>query len=912
MIGQQLGPYAVLSKLGEGGMGEVYRGRDTKLDRDVAIKVLPASFADDRDRVARFEREAKTLASLNHPHIAQIYGLESANGTSALVMELVEGSDLSALIARGPIALADALPIARQIADALEAAHEQGIVHRDLTPQNIKVRADGTVKVLDFGLAKAADRALDSGSGTRNDLANSPTMTSPAMTGMGMILGTAAYMSPEQAKGRPVDKRADIWAFGVVLYEMLTGQRAFKGDDVSDLLVSVLRDTPDFATLPASTPARLRQLVQRCLEKDPKLRLRDIGEARLEIAKIESGAPDVSVVAPPRAGEHVTTGPVTMVTHTRTQARLPWVLSLALFFLLLQLLWQWAPWRASTASSTAIAHLSVTLPEGDELSTYMNPFTLSDDGSTVAYIAKRAGKPMVFVRAVSGRSAKALDGTEGAESPFFSPDAQWLGFFAGGKLKKIAVGGAALQTLADAPFERGGAWGSDGFIYFAPTNAGGIWRVPDGGGAVTPVSFKDTAAGEISHRWPQVIGDTLLFARWTGPGNAEQDIAAQRVTEKEHRIVTKAGNAPHYAAGIGVLFYAHLGELFAVPWNPSQADLGRAVPVTVGERPAMLGNEGVGNYAVSTNGTLIYVPGSRSLNANRLVWVDRAGKVDVPALPERDYEGVVLSPDGTRALVQLREGMTALWTYDIPRNTLTPIAPNAGSSQAPLWTLDGKRVIYRSTQKGLRNLFWRPVDGSGGEERLLTKADVSQAATSISPDGRWLLFNENGSAEVSGVGIWMMSLDGAHEVRPLFEHGGGEQDGQISPDGKWIAYQVSVSARWEIYVAPFPGPGPRRQISVDGGGEPLWSRDGHELFFQNGATLMTTNVTLGTTFSAGTPRPLYDGRFIKTVNGNTPWVVTADGKRFLRIQQVEPERAITSLDIVLNWFTELKPLLAGK
>lgn len=678
---------------------------------------------------------------------------------------------------------------------------------------------------------------------------------------------------------------------------------------MSDTLAAVLKDTPDVAALPSTTPMRLRNLIQRCLERDIKMRLRDIGEARVEIAKIEAGATDTGVVA--AASAPVPAGvPAPFVRQTRTSARLPWVLTLMFALGLGQVLWLWAPWRA-TVENAGVAHLSLTLPDGDELSTYLGTFALSADGATVAYIAARTGKPMVFVRPMSGSVAKALDGTEGAESPFFSPDGQWIGFFANAKLKKIAIGGAALQTLADAPYERGGSWGADGFIYFAPTNIGAIWRVPESGGTATQVSYKDTAAGEISHRWPQIVGDTLLFARWTGPGNDEQDIAAQLVSAREHRIIAKGGNAPHYTASAGWLFYAHLGDLNAVPWTPSQADLGRAVPVTVSEHTAMSGNEGTGNYAVSASGTLLYAAGGRTKNARRLVWVDRAGKVEPVGQPDRDYEQIVLAPDQTRVILQIREGLTSLWLYDLGRNTLTPIGPNAGSSQGPVWTADGKSVIYRSTQRGLRNLFRRPVDG-GAEEQLVTKPDVTQAPTSVSPDGRWLVFNENSAREVGGSGIWLMALDGNHESRPFFQPGGGEFDGQISPDGKWIAYQVPVSSRWEIYVAPFPGPGPRHQVSINGGVEPLWSRDGRELFFQNGAALMSASVTTGATFSAATPRALYEGRFLKSINGNTPWVVTGAGKRFLRIQQVETERAITALDIVVNWFAELKPLLAGK
>jgi serine/threonine-protein kinase len=400
---------------------------------------------------------------------------------------------------------------------------------------------------------------------------------------------------------------------------------------------------------------------------------------------------------------------------------------------------------------------------------------------------------------------------------------------------------------------------------------------------------------------------------WTGPGIDEGNVAMQTIGAAEHHVLVKGGDAPRYAPQPELLLYVRLGELFAVPWRPSQTDLGRAVPVAMPERTADVGaNEGAGNYALSENGTLAYIAGRRTRNFMRLVWIDRAGKLDPAPLPERDYENVTVSPDGTRAIVQIREASTALWLYDLTRNTLAPIGNSAGSSQSPVWTADGTRVIYRATRKGLRNVYWRPVDGFGDEERLTTKPDVSQAPTSVSPDGHWLLFNENGGGEVGGAGIFVMRLDGDRTPRHFFPAPAGESDGQFSPDGKWIAYQASVSSRPEIYVAPFPGPGPRHQVSTDGGTEPLWSPDGRELFYQNGARLMGVTVARGAAFSASPPHPMHEGRFLKAINGNTDSGITRDGTRFLRIQQVEPERAITHIDLVLNWFAELKPHTVGK
>ena len=903
---RRIGPYEVIAAIGAGGMGEVFRAKDTKLGREVAIKVLPATFAQDPERLARFEREARLLASLNHTNIAHIYGFESAplpDGTTVhfLAMEMVEGEDLAARLKRGAIPIDESIAIARQIAEGVEEAHEHGIVHRDLKPANIKLTPDGRVKVLDFGLAKAY---ASDGTSSAPDVSHSPTMSRHA-TEAGMIMGTAAYMSPEQARGKAVDKRADIWAFGVVLFEMLTGERLFGGDTVSDTLASVLKDAPRFEALPASTPPRLRRLIERCLERDIRLRLRDIGEARVEIGRIEAGAPEWGPISP--------AGPAASSTTSRRVA--PLVLATAVIAIVstLALVRALAPREGPTG---AIAHLSVALPPGDEvMATDLNPLAISSDGTRIAYVGLHQGKNQIYLRNLSDASPKALDGTEGAEAPFFSPDGQWLAFFADAKLRKIAVGGAALQDLAEARFHRGGFWGSDGFIYFAPTNVSGIWRVPEGGGPAAEVTKKDPAAGEISHRWPHVVAGTniLLFGLWTGPGYDEQNIGIQTIGEATHQVLARGGGAPRYAAGPGMLLYAQVGELFAVPWRPTQKDLGRAVPVTMPELVNNGGaNEGGGNFVLAGNGTLAYLAGGRARNAQRLVWVDRSGKVEPLPLPERNYESLNLSPDGQRAIVQIREGTIALWMYDFARKTLTPIGANAGSSQSPVWTADGARIIYRATRKGRRNIYWRPADGSGEEEPLTSKADVTQSPTSVSPDGRWLIFNESGAREIGGNGIWLMRLDGDRTPHHLSAQPAGELNGQISPDGRWIAYEATVSSRSEVFVAAFPGPGPRHQVSADGGGDPLWSRDGRELFFRQGDRFMAVSLASGPAFSASAPQLLYEGRFLASTNNRTSWSVAPDGSRFLRIQQVETQRPITHIDLVLNWFEEVKAKVGAR
>ncbi len=874
--GRTLAHYTILGPLGAGAMGEVYRARDAKLGREVAIKVLPEHFADDEERLKRFEREAKTLASLNHPNVAQIFGVDQVGDTCFLVLELVPGESLEERLKRGPLPLEEALDVGRQIAEGLEAAHEAGVIHRDLKPANIRLTPDGKVKVLDFGLAKAL---VLSGETRSTD--------SVLATEQGRLLGTPTYMAPEQARGKSIDRRIDVWAFGCVLYECLTAKRAFDGETLSDVLSSVLRSEVTLEALPAATPARVRDLLRRCLHKDPRQRLRDIGEARLVLEGTHDGG----------RAEAAANSPA-------WRRSLPWsvsaLLGIALAFVVLR---SAGPWRRPDAG-LSVLHVSLALPEGDELGNLRErPLAISPDGTRVVYVGLRNGNQQLYLRPLERAEATPIAGTEGANSPFFSPDGRWVAFFAQGKLKRVTVGGTGLQVLADAPFPRGGCWAPDDTLYFAPTNVSGLWKVPASGGQATELTRLAREAGEISHRWPHAPDrETLLFSVWTGPGPDEQNIVRQSLVDGERSVLVTGVSAPSFLSP-GHLLYGRLDALYAVPWEPTQTRLENAVPITLSVS-AREDGEGVPAMAVSTNGTLVHVPGSPGHRSHRVAWVDRSGKVEPLALKERDFQSVVLSPDGRQAIVQIEEGTGGLWICDLARATLTPFATSGGSSQAPVWTPDGKRVIYRGTRAGFRNLFWKAADGTGKEERLTEKADVVQTPTSVSPDGRWLVFDENTTA---GGEIWRMALERTGSVEaeaPMILADG--RDGQISPDGKWMAYISLVTGRDEIFVQPFPGPGPRKPISTDGGKSPLWSPDGKELFFVTPEQLLVVDITTTPDFSASAPRILHEGRFRDTVNGNTPFSMTADGQRFLRVQQVQPDRAVTHIDLVPNWRAELE------
>ena len=893
--GSRLGPYEIVAPLGAGGMGEVYRARDTKLNREVALKVLPDSFVNDADRLARFTREAQTLASLNHPNIAHIHGLEESGPSAgsgqavvrALVMELVEGDDLSVLIGRGPTPMDEALAIARQIAEALEAAHEQGIIHRDLKPANIKVRADGVVKVLDFGLAKAMEPA----SAVSASVSAPPTITTPAMTRTGMILGTAAYMSPEQAKGRPVDKRADIWAFGSLLFEMLTGQRTFPGEDLSETMASVLKTDPAWTQLPAGTPAGIRRLLRRSLAKDPRQRLSDMRDARLEIDEALAGASD----------------PV--VRLSSAPGRPPWRLGAVLVLGALAcaavggaLAWTLRPPPA--LGPARVSRLAVTLTPGDELDTTARSVVMSPDGTELAYLAIRGGVRKVFLRALDSLESRSLAGTDGAQSPFFSPDGRWIGFFAGNKLKKISAGGGAPEEVCEAPGFWGGAWAPNDVIYFAAGPMSALWQVPAAGGPPKPFTTLNRERGEVSHRWPQVLpgGSAVLFTVWTGPGVDESHVHLQTL-QGERRELVRGGHTGAYVAG--QLIYYRRGTLMAVPFDVARLEAVDRQPVIVGE--GVLENAEVAAYAASDTGVLAWLPGRPYSFETSLVWVDRRGSPTPVPIQARAYQNPRLSPDAKQVAYSVKEGQVDLWVYDFVRDVASRLQAD-GSSQAPVWTPDGQRLAYRATRRGTRNLFWRMADGSGTEERLTT-GEGSAVPADWTRDGAELVY-EN-TILTTGQDIWILDRrDG--RSRPLVQTRFDEMHPRLSADGRWIAYTSNESGRYEVYVQAFPVAGARSQISTDGGWEPVWNPNGRELFYrtQNGHRMMAVSIATTPRFSPGTPTKLFEGQFVPQGTATANYDVSPDGQKFLMV--ADSNETPRQINVALNWLEELKAKVPAK
>jgi len=891
--GRRLGPYEVLAAIGAGGMGEVYQAHDTKLGRNVAIKVLPEAFAHDPERLSRFQREAKMLASLNHPNIATIHGMEQSNGTSYLVMELVSGETLADRIKReGAFPIEEALKIGIQIAEALEAAHEKGIIHRDLKPANVKVTPEGKVKVLDFGLAKAF-----AGDAANDDPSNSPTL-SMAATMHGVILGTAAYMSPEQARGKAVDKRTDIWAFGCVLYELLTGKQAFNGDDITDILAAVVRAEPDWQALPAATPVKIRDLLRRCVQKDKTLRFRDAGDACIEIHE--------ALTAPPTAEP--------VVAQVKNRERLVWAAAAATITLI----------AIAFAIGFVLRVPKPTQPMrlSAEIGADANLFTgfgssaiFSPDGTRLALVASGTDqKRRIYVRTLDQLLATALSSTEGARDPFFSPDGQWIGFFADGKLKRISVQGGAAVTLCDAPNDRGGGWGDDGTIVFAPDIRVPLAKVSSAGGTPQPLTTLDKQAGE-GQRWPQVLlgGKAVLFTSNT-TAVEDSDIVVYSMASGQRKTVQR-GFYGRYLPG-GHVVYMHEGTLFAVPFDLKRLEVtGQPTPILEGV--AATPTTGAAQFSFSDTGNLVYVAGRGGIQDVSVYWMDREGKFT----PLRETPGAYLnpafSPDGNRLALEISDGKRSdIWVYEWERDILTRLTFAGETNGNPVWTPDGQRIVYSSREKGgAFNLWWIRADGSGNAQRL-AESKSPQNADSWRPDGKVLAFDQPNPG-TNYFDIMTLPIEGDEksgwkpgEPKPFVNSAFNEWFPAFSSDGRWLAYESNESGSYEVYVRPFPGPGGKWQISTGGGLYPKWSRNGKELFYRtlDSKIMAVTYTASGDSFHADKPQLWSPGQFTERGLGDHNFDLHPDGKRFavLKAPGTEQAAAVNKVSFIFNFFDELR------
>jgi Tol biopolymer transport system component len=867
--GTRLGPYEILSPLGAGGMGEVYRARDGRLNREVAIKVLPAAFAADSGFLARFQREAQSLAALNHPNVAHIFGLEKSEGIDALVLELVEGETLAERIARGPVPLPEALEIARQIADGVEAAHEKGIVHRDLKPANVKLTPDGRIKVLDFGLAKAV-----AGDSSSSDATQSPTLTAAA-TKAGVVIGTAAYMSPEQARGQAVDKRADIWAFGAVLYEMLTGKRAFGGETVSDTLASVLVRDPDWSALPASTTSAVRRVLKRCLERNPKTRLHDIADARLEMDEaLDAGelAAAPGVVAT-RRGRHTAWLVIAGLAIATTAA------------ILATGLWKVKPTLARTM------RFEMGMPS--EVMSYGRP-VISPDGRILAFDAvDSTGKRRLWIRPLDALQAHPLLGTEGALGTFWSPDSRYLGFFSNGKLQKVEVSGGPPQEVCAAPTGLDGSWGSNGVIVFDGLDEKDpIWRVPARGGSPVPV------VEGIYIGWPEFLPDGKHFLYISGQSSTALIGRIASLDSKETLPVGPVESQMSYVEP-GYLLFSRSGTLVAQPFDAKVLKTtGQAIPLA-----GRVGKSGfdVSLFSASREGTLAYRAGTET---SSLVWVDRNGKELERVGESARYRNVALSPDGWRLAVEIvdeRSGFSDVWVRDLTRNVSSRLTSTKDDGQRqPRWSADGTQIVYKVG----KDLVVRAADGQGTETKLVS-SDDDKYATDWSSDGRFVAYvaqKKDRSWE-----IWTLPTFGDKKPFVWLSAPFREYFATYSPDGRYVAYASDESGRFEVYVQNFPGPGGKWQVSSGGGTLPEWRGDGKELYYLADSPtvqrqFMKVEVTTGSKFEAGVPTPLFAS---SPIPGSLRDIVpAADGQRFLAIVPLGRDET-SPTTIVLNWMADL-------
>ena len=861
-------------------MGEVYRAQDSRLQRVVAIKVLPESLAAEADRIARFEREAQLLASLSHPNIATVHDFQQDAGRHLLVMELVEGETLADRLGRGPLAVDEAIHIARQIAEALEAAHQRGIIHRDLKPANVKVTPDGRVKVLDFGLAKIFDALPGS-----LDAANSPTVIGGSV--QGVILGTAAYMSPEQARGQSVDQRTDIWALGCVLYEMLTSARAFAGESLSDTVAAVLRNEPDYRALPAETPSRIRVLLRRCLEKDSRQRLHDVADFRIEIDDLDADA--ISGVTAPLARHHGAPMVVLAIVAGATLASAMW-------------------WTANRLSRTTLSpiHLSLDLPNQMASFGHLNAsreLVISPDGQKIVYVAARGDTRQLYLRQLGQPEGKPIEGTDGATTALFSPDSEWVAFDKGSKLQKVALSGGApvtLCTLSGTGFF-GGDWGADGTIVFVPDYNGGLWTISASGGTPQLLLKTDVARDRVSYSDPQILprgkGVLLTLASGHAVSADDQDIAVLESGSKEPRILIRGGSHPRYLP-TGHIVYVHAGALLATAFDVSTlAVTGTPVSLVEGLAPTWSGDT---DYSISANGTLVYAAATGASTGGAFVLVDRKGNVQPTSIKRGNYSEFAVAPNGRSIATRVFAVNDDVWTYDVATGAPLRLTFEPLDEIFPHWTADGTRIAF-GTRTG--TIFWKAADGSGQREEL-TSGAYPRYPVSFSRDGKRMLFVELHPSRRGD--IWSIPLEGDRRPEPLIATDADEGDAEFSPDARWVAYVSDETGRSEVFLRPIGARGGRRQVSSDGGRSPHWSPTTRELFFTRGGQLVVVTIDeegnpVGHDRVLFSVPPFEDLHFAPE---KPLYTVMPDGEHFLFLldQSSSPNR----YNVVLNWFEELK------